>query len=44
VVAGIIAGFGMVVGLKRQNITLKRRSRLVDEEIKNLRTLPLKEE
>ena len=44
VVLGIVSGFGLVIGLKRQNVTLKRRSRLVNEEIKNLRNLPLKEE
>jgi putative membrane protein len=44
VVLGILSGFGLVVGLKRQNVTLKRRSRLVNEEIRNLRNLPLKEE
>jgi putative membrane protein len=44
VVLGIVSGFGLVVGLKRQNLSLKRRTRLVNEEIKNLRNLPLKEE
>jgi putative membrane protein len=44
VLLGILSGFGLVVGLKRQNVTLKRRSRLVNEEIRNLRNLPLKEE
>jgi len=44
VVLGILSGFGLVVGLKRQNLSLKRRSRLVNEEVRNLRNLPLKEE
>ena len=44
VLLGILSGFGLVVGLKRQNLSLKRRSKLVNEEIRNLRNLPLKEE
>ena len=44
VLLGILSGMGMVVGLKRENTSLKRRSRLVNEEIKNLRNMPLKEE
>jgi hypothetical protein len=44
VVIGILSGIGLALGLKRENVSLKRRSRLVNEEIKNLRNLPLKEE
>ena len=43
VVIGMLSGIGMVFGLKRENISLRRRSRLVSEEVKNLRTIPLKE-
>jgi putative membrane protein len=44
VVIGILSGIGLALGLKRENVSLKRRSRLVNEEIKNLRNMPLKEE
>jgi putative membrane protein len=43
VLLGILSGIGLVIGLKRENVTLKRRSRLINEEIKNLRNMPLKE-
>ena len=40
---GMVAGLGAVVGLKRENIRLRRRERLSAEEINNLRTIPIKE-
>ncbi|MEJ2609049.1 MAG: LapA family protein [Candidatus Thiodiazotropha sp.] len=43
VVLGVLSGMGRVVGLKREIHNLKRRSELVNKEVNNLRTLPLKE-
>ncbi|MBA1444283.1 MAG: LapA family protein [Chromatiales bacterium] len=41
---GILSGLNTMLGLKRKNSILRRRSRLVDEEVKNLRSLPLKDQ
>ncbi len=41
---GILSGLNTLLGLKRKNSILRRRSRLVDEEVKNLRSLPLKDQ
>ncbi|MBL3526451.1 MAG: LapA family protein [gamma proteobacterium endosymbiont of Lamellibrachia anaximandri] len=41
---GILSGMNTMLGLKRKNSILRRRSRLVDEEVKNLRSLPLKDQ
>lgn len=43
VVIGILSAIGMVVALKRENASLKRSSKLVSEEVKNLRAIPLKD-
>ncbi|MEN8168411.1 MAG: LapA family protein [Pseudomonadota bacterium] len=43
VVIGILSAIGLVVALKRENAALKRRSKLVSEEVNNLRTIPLKD-
>lgn len=46
---GIGAIFGMIAGLllfvkaKRENLSLKKKAQLVNEEVKNLRTFPLKD-
>ncbi|MCU7906420.1 MAG: LapA family protein [Candidatus Thiodiazotropha sp. (ex Epidulcina cf. delphinae)] len=44
VVLGILSNMGRVLGLKREIHSLKRRSRMVSEEVDNLRALPLKEQ
>ncbi|MET0003700.1 MAG: LapA family protein [Candidatus Thiodiazotropha sp.] len=44
VILGVLAGMGRVLGLKREIHSLKRRSQMVSEEVKNLRALPLKEQ
>jgi len=44
VVIGILSGIGMLFGLKRENASLKQRARLVNEEVKNLRKLPLQDQ
>ncbi|MEN8177463.1 MAG: LapA family protein [Pseudomonadota bacterium] len=43
VVIGILSGIGMVLGLKRENASLRQRERLANEELRNLRNLPLQD-
>ncbi len=43
VMIGILSGIGMVFALKRENASLKQRARLANEEVKNLRKLPLQD-
>ena len=43
VLIGILSGIGMVLGLKRENASLKQRARLANEEVKNLRSIPLQD-
>jgi putative membrane protein len=42
VLLGILACMGLMFGMKRENIQLKRRSQLASQEVNNLRSLPLK--
>jgi putative membrane protein len=44
VLLGVLAGMGRVLALKRELNSLKRRSQMVNEEVNNLRALPLKEQ
>ena len=44
VLFGILSGIGLVFGLKRENVSLRHRSRLVNKEVNNLRTIPLKDQ
>ena len=44
VLLGILAGIGMLLGLKRENASLKQHARLANEEVKNLRNIPLKDQ
>lgn len=41
---GIIASSGVVIKLKRENSKLRKLSELSEKELKNLRTLPIKDE
>lgn len=43
VLLGILSGIGLVLGLKRENVSLKQRARLASEEVKNLRNIPLQD-
>ena len=43
VVIGILSGIGILVGLKRENVSLKQRARLASEEVRNLRNIPLQD-
>ncbi len=43
VLLGIFACMGMMFGMKRENILLKRKSQLASQEVNNLRALPLKD-
>jgi putative membrane protein len=40
---GIFACMGMMFGMKRENIQLRRKSQLASQEVNNLRALPLKD-
>jgi putative membrane protein len=40
---GILACMGLMFGLKRENIQLRRKSQLASQEVNNLRALPLKD-
>ena len=42
ILLGGIAGMIYSVGVRRQNSALKRQAKLVNEEVKNLRTMPVK--
>lgn len=43
-ILGIIASSGIVIKLKRENSKLRKLSELSEKELKNLRTLPIKDE
>jgi len=40
---GVFACLGLIFGMKRENIQLKRKSQLASQEVNNLRALPLKD-
>jgi putative membrane protein len=40
---GIFACMGLIFGLKRENMQLRRKSQLASQEVNNLRALPLKD-
>ena len=40
---GVLAASGTLLRLKRENAVLRRKAKMVSEEVKNLRTMPLKE-
>ena len=42
-VLGILASLGGLFRLKRQNSELRRQSRIVSQEVKNLRAIPIKD-
>ncbi len=43
-VLGVLACSSIMLRLKHENATLKRKARLVNEEVKNLRTIPLRDQ
>jgi len=43
VLLGVIASSGIMLKLKHENSGLKRKASLVHEEVKNLRTLPIRD-
>lgn len=43
ILLGILSGMGLMFALKRENLSLKRKSRLASQEVNNLRALPLKD-
>lgn len=43
ILIGILTAIGLLLGLKRENANLKQRTRLADEEVKNLRNIPLQD-
>ncbi|MCP3669111.1 MAG: LapA family protein [Gammaproteobacteria bacterium] len=42
-VVGMLSAAGTILGLKRENASLRRKSKVVTEEVENLRAIPLKE-
>jgi len=42
IVLGGLAGMVYFMRVKKENAALKRKTRLVNEEVKNLRTMPIK--
>lgn len=44
VVLGVFACSGLVLRLKHENSTLKRKASLVNQEVKNLRTIPIRDQ
>lgn len=40
---GILACMGLMFGMKRENLQLRRKSQLASQEVNNLRALPLKD-
>ena len=42
-VAGMFSATGSILRLKRENAALRRKSKVVSEEVENLRAIPLKE-
>jgi len=43
ILLGILSSMGLMFALKRENLSLKRKSRLANLEVNNLRALPLKD-
>ncbi|MCB1850179.1 MAG: LapA family protein [Gammaproteobacteria bacterium] len=43
-VLGMLAGLAGLASLKRENASLRREARLATEEVKNLRTMPIKDD
>ena len=43
VVLGILGCMGLMFGMKRENLQLRRKSQLASQEVNNLRALPLKD-
>lgn len=43
-ILGIIASAGIIIKLKRDNSKLKKLTELSEKELKNLRTMPIKDE
>lgn len=43
IVIGTLASLFPFVRIKHENVTLRRKANLVNEEVKNLRTIPLKD-
>ncbi|MCP4284281.1 MAG: LapA family protein [Gammaproteobacteria bacterium] len=43
-VFGILAGLSGLTSLKRENAALRREARLTAQEVKNLRTMPIKDD
>jgi putative membrane protein len=40
---GVLSCMGVMFGLKRENLSLKRQSQMANQEVQNLRALPLKD-
>ncbi|MCU7796472.1 MAG: LapA family protein [Candidatus Thiodiazotropha sp. (ex Semelilucina semeliformis)] len=40
---GVLSCMGLMFGLKRENLSLKRQSQMASQEVNNLRALPLKD-
>ena len=43
VLLGMLACMGLMFGMKRENLQLRRKSQLASQEVNNLRALPLKD-
>jgi len=43
VLLGILSCMGLIFGIKRENLSLRRKSQLASQEVNNLRALPLKD-
>jgi putative membrane protein len=43
IVIGLLSGVGLLLGLKHEIANLKQRARLAQEEVKNLRNIPLQD-
>ena len=43
ILLGIFACMGLMFGMKRENLQLRRKSQLASQEVNNLRALPLKD-
>lgn len=41
---GVIASSGIMLRLKHENSGLKRKARMVNEEVRNLRTMPIRDQ
>lgn len=43
VLLGMVSCMGLMFGMKRENLSLRRKSQLASQEVNNLRALPLKD-